>query len=60
MKIAVKLVRSVIKRGEKQEKIVKALGLHRMGRVRIHDDNAVIRGMIAKVSHLVEVTEVKE
>jgi len=60
MKIAVKLVRSVIKRGEQQEKIAKALGLHKMNRVHIHDDNPVIRGMIYKIRHLVEVTEVQE
>jgi len=58
MKLTVKLVRSTIKRVEKQKRIVKALGLHKMNQVRIHDDNPVIRGMINKVSHLVEVTEI--
>jgi len=60
MKLSVKLIRSTIKRVEKQKRIVKALGLHKMNQVRIHDDNPVIRGMIYKVRHLVEVTEVNE
>lgn len=60
MKLSVKLVRSVIKRVEKQKRIVKALGLHKMNQTRIHDDNPVIRGMIYKVRHLIEVTEVNE
>jgi large subunit ribosomal protein L30 len=58
MKLHVKLIRSVIKRGEKQEKIAAALGLHKMNRVRVHDDNPVIRGMIYKIRHLVEVKEI--
>jgi len=60
MKLSVKLVRSTIKRVEKQKRIVKALGLHKMNQTRIHADNPVIRGMIYKVRHLVEVTEVDE
>ena len=57
MKLSVKLVRSTIKRVEKQKRIVKALGLHKLNQVKIHDDNPVIRGMIYKVRHLVEVKE---
>jgi large subunit ribosomal protein L30 len=57
MKISVKLIRSTIKRVEKQKRIVKALGLNKLNQVKIHDDNAVIRGMIYKVRHLVEVQE---
>ena len=59
-KICVKLVRSTIKRVEKQKRIVKALGLHKLNQTRIHNDNPVIRGMIYKVRHLVEVAEAKE
>ena len=58
-KISVKLIRSTIKRVEKQKRIVKALGLRKMNQTKIHDDNPVIRGMINKVTHLVEVKEVK-
>ena len=57
MKLSVKLIRSTIKRVEKQKRIVKALGLHKLNQVKIHDDNPVIRGMIYKVRHLVEVKE---
>jgi large subunit ribosomal protein L30 len=57
-KLQVKLVRSTIKRVEKQKRIVRALGLNKMNSTRIHDDNPVIRGMIQKVIHLVEVTEI--
>jgi len=60
MKLAVKLVRSTIKRVENQKRVAKALGLHKMNQVRIHDDNPVIRGMIYKIRHLVEVTEINE
>jgi large subunit ribosomal protein L30 len=60
MKLQVKLVRSTIKRVEKQKRIVAALGLRKMNQVKIHDDNPVIRGMIYKVRHLVEVIEVAD
>jgi large subunit ribosomal protein L30 len=33
------------------------LGLRRIGQVKDHDDNDVIRGMIYKIRHLVEVVE---
>ena len=60
MKLHVKLVRSTIKRVEKQKRIITALGLRKMNQVKIHDDNPVIRGMIYKVRHLVEVVEVPD
>ena len=60
MKLHVKLIRSTIKRVENQKRVARALGLHKMNKVRVHDDNPVIRGMIYKIRHLVEVTEVKE
>jgi large subunit ribosomal protein L30 len=60
MKLHVKLIRSTIKRVEKQKRIIAALGLKKMNKVKIHDDNPVIRGMIYKVKHLVEVTEVPD
>jgi len=60
MKLHVKLVRSTIKRVEKQKRIAAALGLRKMNQVKVHDDNPVIRGMIYKIRHLVEVTEVPD
>ncbi len=57
--IKVTLIKSTIGRVEKQQATVKALGLNKVGSSRVHEDNAVTRGMIAKVSHLVKVEEVK-
>ncbi len=54
-KIIVKQVRSTIARPEAQVKIVKALGLGRIGKTKEIEDTPSVRGMIAKVSHLVEV-----
>jgi large subunit ribosomal protein L30 len=53
--ITVTLVRSAIGYSERQKKTVKALGLRRLGQSTQHQDTEVIRGMISKVSHLVEV-----
>ena len=59
-KIQIKLVRSVIGTTPNQRKNVEALGLKKRESVVIKEDNAQIRGMINKVSHLVEVTELAE
>jgi large subunit ribosomal protein L30 len=56
-KISVKQIKSIIGRPESQRKILATLGLGRIGKSHEFDDNASIRGMIAKVAHLVEVTE---
>lgn len=56
-KLAITLTRSVIGRPEDQRITVKTLGLKKMHQTVILDDNAAIRGMIGKVSHLVTVKE---
>lgn len=56
-KIIVKQVKSVIGRPEAQRKVVAALGLGRIGKTREIEDTPAVRGMVAKVSHLVEVVE---
>ncbi len=56
-KIIVKQVRSTIGRPEAQVKIVRALGLGRIGKTKEVEDSASVRGMVAKVSHLVEIAE---
>jgi len=56
-KIVVKQVKSLIGRPESQRKIVAALGLGRIGKTNEMNDSPAVRGMIAKVSHLVEVVE---
>jgi len=54
-KISITLVKSSIGYEVDQKKTLKALGLHRMNQSVVHDDSAVIRGMINKVRHLVTV-----
>ena len=49
------LVRSIIGLSPKQEATVKALGLRRMNRSVVHEDTPTIRGMIAKVPHVLRV-----
>jgi large subunit ribosomal protein L30 len=39
-----------------QEATVKALGLRRINQVVTHEDTPTARGMIAKVSHVLQVT----
>jgi large subunit ribosomal protein L30 len=39
---------------------IRALGLRRLHQRVSHDDSPAIRGMLAKVRHLVEVEEVEE
>ena len=56
-KLKVTLVKSTIGRPEAQVKIVKALGLGRIGKTKEIEDTPSVRGMVAKVSHLIEVTE---
>jgi len=43
-----------------QKRTIEALGLRRLGHSVEHGDNRAIRGMVLKVRHLVEVTEVPE
>jgi large subunit ribosomal protein L30 len=52
--------RSLIGRPQPQRDTVRSLGLKRIGDVVIKEDRPEIRGMIFKVSHLVEVEEVRE
>ena len=56
-KLVVKQIKSVIGRPESQRKILATLCLGRIGKSHEFDDTASIRGMIAKVAHLVEVVE---
>ena len=51
--------KSVIGYDKRQRTTIKALGLRKLNQSIEHDDNAVIRGMVNKVSHLVVVEEVK-
>jgi len=53
--LRVKQVRSGIGFDKKQKATLRALGLSKVGRERVHPDNRQIRGMLAKVPHLVVV-----
>ena len=53
--IKVKLIKSRIGTTPAQKKVLDAMGLRRREMVKTLKDNAATRGMIASVSHLVEV-----
>jgi large subunit ribosomal protein L30 len=55
-KLKLRLIRSIIGLSPKQEATVKALGLRRINQTAVHEDTATVRGMIAKVPHMVQVT----
>ena len=57
-KIKVTLVKSTIATLPKHKKIVAALGLKKVRSFKIHEANACILGMIAKVSYLLKVENV--
>ncbi len=56
-KLTVKQIKSTIGCKADQIATVKALGLKRIRDIAVHNDTPQIRGMIKKVSHLVEVEE---
>jgi large subunit ribosomal protein L30 len=56
-KLRITLVKSVIGYSRRQKDTVKALGLRRVNQSVVQDDNPVIRGMVDKVNHLIEVEE---
>ncbi len=51
-------IHSAIGRAEVQKRTVKALGLTKLNQSVVHADTPTVRGMIAKVSHLVKVEEI--
>lgn len=53
--LKIKLIKSKIARNPNQSKTLRALGLTKINQVVIKPDNDAVRGMIATVSHLVEV-----
>ena len=59
LQLRVKQTRSTIGTKPKQRGTLRALGLGRIGRVNTLPDRPEIRGMLARVPHLVEVQEVK-
>lgn len=55
--LKVTLLRSAINRSKRQKATLEALGLRKINQTVDHENTAVIRGMINKVKHLVEVVE---
>ena len=57
-KLRITYVKSAIGYSVRHKDTIRSLGLHRLNQTVIHDDNPVVRGMLAKVRHLVKVEEV--
>ena len=55
--IVVKQIGSPIRRPAIQREVLKGLGLNKMHRTRELEDTPSIRGMVAKISHMVEIVE---
>ncbi|MBM4404206.1 MAG: 50S ribosomal protein L30 [Candidatus Cloacimonetes bacterium] len=55
MKIKVTQIRSTINRKENHKRIMKALGLGRVGHSAIHEESPSVLGMIDKISYLLKV-----
>jgi large subunit ribosomal protein L30 len=59
-RLRVTYVKSAIGYDVKQKQTIEALGLRRLQQVIVHPDTPAVRGMLNKVSHLVQVEEVEE
>lgn len=55
--IRVRQTGSPIRRPQDQRATLVGLGLNKIGRVRELEDTPAVRGMIAKVAHMVEIVE---
>jgi large subunit ribosomal protein L30 len=55
-KLKITLTKSLIGLSPKQEATVKALGLRKIRQTVTHDDTETVRGMIAKVPHVLQVS----
>lgn len=55
--IVVKQIASPIRRPAVQAKTLKGLGLGKINRTRELEDTPAIRGMVAKIPHLVQIVE---
>ncbi|NLJ38255.1 MAG: 50S ribosomal protein L30 [Candidatus Atribacteria bacterium] len=57
--LKITLKKSVIGRLKSHRRTVKSLGLRKINHSVIHDDNPSIRGMVNKVSYLLEVENIE-
>jgi large subunit ribosomal protein L30 len=58
-KVRVTYVKSSIGYSRRQKGTIRALGLKRLGDTVEHEDTPVVRGMVDKVRHLVQVEEIQ-
>ena len=58
--LKIKLVKGFIHKKDDQIATAISLGLRKIGAETLQPDNAATRGKIAKIAHMVEVTEVEE
>lgn len=58
-KLRITYVKSAIGYSIRHKATIQALGLRKLNQSVIQDDSPVVRGMLAKVSHLVQVEEVQ-
>ena len=58
--IIVKQIGSPIRRPQKQRQTLIGLGLNKMHKTRELEDTESVRGMVNKISHLVEIVEEKD
>ncbi len=56
-KIKIRYYRSAIGRSYRQKRVVQGLGLRKLNQVVERPDDAAIRGMVAKIPHLVEIVQ---
>ncbi len=58
-RIEIKLVRSLSGRPETHRAVVRSLGLRRLNQTVIQPDNERVRGMVRKISHMLETRTVE-
>ena len=56
-KITVRQTASPLRRKSDQRATLVGLGLNRIGRQKVLEDTPSVRGMIAKVAHMIEIVE---
>jgi len=57
-KLKITQLRSTIDQTYRQKRTIEALGLRRIRHSVVHEDTPQMRGMIAKVNHIVKVEEI--
>ena len=58
-KVRLTYIKSSIGYSRRQKRTIRALGLKRLGDIVEHEDTPVVRGMVDKVRHLVQVEEIQ-